>query len=146
MPVGKLGLYLPRTISTALSDNNKDEDSAAFHVREGEHVVSCPTSASESGAGNRLQPPRPLYRIGRSVIGGRVSRGPSATTTPQSRSPRPGTPTKEYEDGVPGRSSGMLDSRTIRFPDEAPHGTANFERDSEAGKERDIELGSLRDT
>ncbi|KAF2097441.1 putative Na/H antiporter [Rhizodiscina lignyota] len=33
-------------------------------------------------------------------------------------------------------------SRTIRFRDERPHGTANFERETEAGQERDIEISN----
>jgi len=88
IPLGKLGIYLPRTISNAVSQQSDNPE--PFHVRGG------PIDETELGAEPTLRRrtgnsaaalPRRVYKIGRSVIGTSQSHITSASQTPRSSSP-----------------------------------------------------------
>ena len=79
IPLGKLGFYLPRTMSRAISAD--DDEPAPFHLRQ--HLTSderalesgirrirgrSRTKSSKSSDSEGLTSPRPLFRIGGTVI------------------------------------------------------------------------------
>ena len=102
IPLGKLGFYLPRTISIAISQDGVEPD---FHVAE------SPTPAL-SGQTSR----RPVYRIGRSIIRSQksLSKAASNRDTPQdwpSQSPTAGSSV--------GPSSPTIEG-TINIPQPSP--------------------------
>ena len=81
VPLGKLGYHLPRTISTAIVSRSGSEDPtepAPFHLRE-RIATSSPTVHQNQRTRNeqrsRLEPLRPIFRIGGSII-------PSDSSTP----------------------------------------------------------------
>ncbi|MCJ1367652.1 hypothetical protein MMC16_006786 [Acarospora aff. strigata] len=103
IPIGKLGFYLPRTFSTALEPGSRDEPEP-FHV-EGHPQHEPPQIGqrlrpSQLHLGRRSAdgPPRPVFRIGRSVIRDRASQ----SGTPQIVTPRTASPVKS-----PASSSGI---------------------------------------
>ncbi|KAI9894816.1 MAG: hypothetical protein M1814_000035 [Vezdaea aestivalis] len=110
IPLGKLGFYLPRTISQALTNDSDDPQPFRF----GEAIASRSRSRSRGPRSGRTSPaptsvplsPRPVYRIGGNVINAQQNRGPSPTGdifhAPTSTQPGDETP---------------WDFRTIRFPD-----------------------------
>ncbi len=70
IPLGKLGFYLPRTISIAISQDGMEPDV---------HVAESPTPAS-SGQASRL----PVYCIGRSIIRSQNSLSAGSSVGPSS--------------------------------------------------------------
>lgn len=140
IPLGKLGLYIPRTLSTALSAENS---AAAFHVRRSADSLStCPPDQPESP---EVPVPRPLWQIGRAVVRSatsgsaytsrRTSRGPTPrSSSPTRRAAKKTSPDNDNADasrerpGLPTNDSPPLEpftepritmaSRSIRFPDE----------------------------
>ena len=106
IPLGKLGFYLPRTLSQAYSA--QVDDSQPFRVRDrADDSASVLRERRRTRTSGQSTPAtdRPVYRIGGTVIRDRVS----GTITPVEdgeASPIPSVP-----------------NRTIRFPDEA-HGSA----------------------
>ncbi|KAK8191189.1 Sodium/hydrogen exchanger family-domain-containing protein [Phyllosticta capitalensis] len=159
VPVGKLGILIPRTLSQAVStENDPSEPSNPFSIRsltEGsihnyirggrrsQSEASTPRAESAATSSNLL--PRPIYRIGGSIMqknkersqqqngrAGRPAPHPSAigvngdpsTSNLQSRAP---SRMSKGEDNEP-----ALNERTIRFADGTQRevgGTANAERD-----------------
>jgi sodium/hydrogen antiporter len=106
IPLGKLGFYLPRTISIAISQDTVDR---SFRVSE------SPTTAS-----NNQSFPRPVYRIGRSAIKSQKSiPHPNSKATSNRDTPQDwltGSPTS-------GSSAGPASptiERTINFPQQTP--------------------------
>lgn len=126
IPLGKLGFYLPRTLSrTITTPGNSDEPSNPFRI--GPLVMRLPrtsTRASEDitpPGGSRSTSARPMYRIGGSVI---PKQPLSPRGTPGTQTPRPMTGergeaidasnnTQELE-----AQSLPVAGRAIRFPDE----------------------------
>ncbi|KAK3321088.1 Sodium/hydrogen exchanger family-domain-containing protein [Cercophora scortea] len=131
IPLGKLGFYLPRTLSGRVSGAaSTDRDAAAPPFRLGSRATTFVTDRLRSrrnstdetppggAAGAGPSPINPVYRIGGTVI--------------------PANPTAISTGLSSGRDSGQLDSitavavtvgsppapagRTIRFPDEEAHG------------------------
>ncbi|KAI9877274.1 MAG: hypothetical protein M1830_004357 [Pleopsidium flavum] len=93
IPLGKLGFYLPRTISSALDTSTPDEPES-FHIRE--RIQHEQQQIRQRHQQNQLQlgqrsaegPPRPVFRIGRSVIRERASQaGTPQIVSPQAASP-----------------------------------------------------------
>lgn len=118
IPLGKLGFYLPRTLSQAF-DSTASEDPQPFRVRERaeassgvlrEHRRQTPTSGQSTPATSSALTERPIYRIGGTVIRDRVS----GTMTP-------------VDDGEQSTPPDRVTQRTIRFPDET-HVATNSER------------------
>jgi sodium/hydrogen antiporter len=157
IPLGKLGYYLPRTISRGLPSPSEDHDNPALAIgsrvstvlgralsvgRSSEDVDGSP--AQNSGANGRSSGPRPVYRIGGSIIprtalspstggGSTPRRGPSPSRE-DSESAAVGPPAGSSRESVtpepdgdrsrttsPPPAQGMP-KRTIRFPDEV-HGS-----------------------
>ena len=94
IPLGKLGFYLPRTITNALDSTARDEPEP-FHIREHLHNeaqhIRHGHRQNQPQFGRRTannSPPRPVFRIGRSVIGERGSQA----GTPHIVSPRAASP------------------------------------------------------
>lgn len=94
IPLGKLGFYLPRTISNAIDSSSRDEPEP-FHI--GEHLRDEVQNIRQRQHQNQLpfgrrtadnSPPRPVFRIGRSVVGERASQA----GTPHVVSPRAASP------------------------------------------------------
>ncbi|OCK77959.1 CPA1 family monovalent cation:H+ antiporter [Lepidopterella palustris CBS 459.81] len=142
IPLGKLGFYLPRTISQAVSQQEEPEP---FHIREravdGEHAIER-SLRHRSGAGtpingNATPVPRPVFRIGRSIIRPKDSKStnPTPSDSPNvmgARSPAPMSPISpdsqnhspvasptehdSQEDDV--TAPALMIQRAIRFPDE----------------------------
>ncbi|KAF2269004.1 putative Na/H antiporter [Lojkania enalia] len=139
IPLGKLGFYLPRTISNAISTDADEPE--PFHVRE--HAAGA-EQEMESGlrrrAGNDSSQnvPQRLVRIGRSIIrpsepnsanqtrassraGVPSTNGPLAATS-SSTSPAPqdsgnSIEMAQFSESTPPAKNAP---RVIRFPDEAP--------------------------
>ena len=95
IPLGKLGFYLPRTITNALDSTSRDEPEP-FHIAEhlqhgAQHIRQHHPIHSQAGRRNADQsPPRPVFRIGRSVIGERNSEaGTPHVVSPRAASPSP---------------------------------------------------------
>ena len=139
IPLGKLGLYLPRTLSTALSQENSDSN---FQLGRSTENISLNT-APHVGPGG-IPVPRKIWRIGRPVRSGlqsNTSRGTSHGPTPRTASPTRATNedlrspvndtnnasggneglAKDGESQLPpsqGEARSPLGLRSIRFPDE----------------------------
>lgn len=131
IPLGKLGFYLPRTISRGvLSISNEGPDAAlAFRVST---RVSSFGNTRRSGAdssdgpetGGLAGPSRAVFRIGGTIIprrqdeaGGKLPdrrEGLDVSTNSSSAAVATTQPTPPDEMSAPYRG------RTIRFPDEAP--------------------------
>ena len=71
MPLGKLGYHLPRTISNARSRD--EEEPEPFRIREqlqsGAQVIRQGRRNRTKSRDSNDAPPRPVFRIGGSVIG-----------------------------------------------------------------------------
>jgi hypothetical protein len=142
--MGKLGFFIPRTLSTALSFARTGSESTGvdvppFHVQDGETTTDAEARLrrrpgwSRNG-GDSL--PNRVVRIGRSLISSgtssaSTSRAPSQAPLPLSSVPtgaREGDEAKSgSEEGgserglagaVPGPGEGVIAGRTIRFHDE----------------------------
>ena len=115
IPLGKLGFFLPRTLSRAFSFSSQQNESGSFQV--GDQVRTPPfetlrerirkhnhsgQSTPRSASGQRQ-----LYRIGGSVI--RDGHATASSTSPTELNIiRPSTPRN------------VAIERTIRFPDDEP--------------------------
>ncbi|KAF2182804.1 hypothetical protein K469DRAFT_711501 [Zopfia rhizophila CBS 207.26] len=150
IPMGKLGIYLPRTISDAISNDREDEPEP-FHVRqhaiEAEHEIEQglrhrPGTSNTNGITSPI--PRSAYRIGRSIIRSResnsasqtwartpmssqaplpLSNGPTTMSTSQRVSPVASPTAQSSQDAIemlPGIQPVRPNQRAIRFPDEDP--------------------------
>ncbi|KAI2465719.1 Sodium/hydrogen exchanger family-domain-containing protein [Annulohypoxylon bovei var. microspora] len=130
IPLGKFGIYLPRTISRTLSS---PEDLISFQV--GGRVV--PRSRSRDGTAvntpteSRSVSLRPVYRIGGSIIPEHpAANRPSPTrlsTASEVVGPRDNLDVGSKSTGIEPESlttmsSPVLPNRMIRFPDETPPG------------------------
>lgn len=130
IPLGKFGIYLPRTISRTLSS---PEDLISFQV--GGRVVPRSRSRDETAANtpteSRSVSVRPVYRIGGSIIpehpaGNRPSPARLSTAS-EIAGPRDDLETGSKAVGATGvdpeslatMSSPIAPNRMIRFPDEA---------------------------
>ncbi|KZF20744.1 putative Na/H antiporter [Xylona heveae TC161] len=90
IPLGKLGFYLPRTLSSAL-DTGEQTEPASFRIREhAEELAVVPQrenlrprqSENSRAKGSPQRPAQPVFRIGGSVIrSGSPSASSSADTT-----------------------------------------------------------------
>ncbi|TVY86112.1 Na(+)/H(+) antiporter [Lachnellula willkommii] len=115
IPLGKLGFFLPRTLSRAFTSRSQETDevsrvsdsarpSATGVLRERRPRRGRDRSPSSAGTSTR-----PIYRIGGSVIqdvNGNID--PGANTPVELRPSRPSTPPN------------VAATRTIRFPDDEP--------------------------
>ncbi|TVY21091.1 Na(+)/H(+) antiporter 1 [Lachnellula arida] len=115
IPLGKLGFFLPRTLSRAFTSRSQETDevfrvsdsarpSATGVLRERRPRRGRDRSPSSAGTSTR-----PIYRIGGSVIqdvNGNID--PGANTPVELRPSRPSTPPN------------VAVTRTIRFPDDEP--------------------------
>lgn len=142
IPVGKLGWYLPRTLSTALSDKS---DQPAFQVNE--PATSSQVLGEETGSSGQLPTstsrvplPQPLYRIGGSIIRARESRDRSKSRTPQMRTPRQSSPVRDPATTTSSSAENVEDqittptgpeSRTIRFTDERQNAGTSTQKEAE---------------
>ena len=122
--MGKLGFFIPRTLSTALSFGRSGSESTGvdvppFHVQDGETVTDAEARLRRRpgwsrGGGDSL--PNRVVRIGRSLI----SSGTSSTSTSRAPSQAPlplsSVPNEGIEREGPGEA--VLPGRTIRFHDE----------------------------
>ncbi|KAL9101525.1 MAG: hypothetical protein Q9163_003221 [Psora crenata] len=74
IPLGKLGYHLPRTLSSAAVSRSISEDPtepAPFHLPQrsvNDYQSSPPTPRQRSEQRSRQEPPRPVFRIGGSII------------------------------------------------------------------------------
>ncbi|KAI9858511.1 MAG: hypothetical protein M1813_006452 [Trichoglossum hirsutum] len=73
IPLGKLGFYLPRTISSALESTSRDEPESPFRIQERvERVEQLQERRQQQIQTGRRppggMPPRPVFRIGGSLI------------------------------------------------------------------------------
>jgi hypothetical protein len=142
IPLGKLGVYLPRTISNAVSQQS--DNPVPFQVRGGpiDDIEFGAEATLRRRTGNSATAlPRRVYRIGRSVIGTSQSHTTSSRQTPKSSSPSlPQTLGREGEAGPASPAVALVDvnpldrkreeaspvsvtvpsmgPRVIRFPDE----------------------------
>jgi hypothetical protein len=112
IPLGKLGFFLPRTLSRAFTSQDNSENnsfevtdrprttlSGVLRERRKASRQSTPTSNSASTSS------RPIYRIGGKVIRDNGTRTPTAM---------------EAESRAPSTPLAIAHGRTIRFPDEDP--------------------------
>lgn len=132
IPLGKLGFFIPRTLSRAISARSDDPE--PFHIAEGaedamtdiEQRLRRRPGYSRSG-GDSL--PNRVVRIGRSLVqSGSTSRSQSRSTV-HAPMPLSTAPTVARSEGVGAGPSAAASSadvglqRTIRFPDEEPVGS-----------------------
>jgi hypothetical protein len=133
--MGKLGFFIPRTLSTALSFARTGSESTGvdvppFHVQDGETTTDAEARLrrrpgwSRNG-GDSL--PNRVVRIGRSLISSgtssaSTSRAPSQAPLPLGDEAKSGSEEGGSERGlagaVPGPGEGVIAGRTIRFHDE----------------------------
>jgi len=112
IPLGKLGFYLPRTLSSALDSSSRDEPESfrvsgsastirgVLRERRGRRANSnAPSGATTPTDRSGIQSERQLYRIGGTVI-------------PASRE-------NASNSGTPEDHAEPIIQRTIRFPDDA---------------------------
>lgn len=118
IPLGKLGFFLPRTLSRAFTSQGNEENEA---LPIGELVRSSTVGVlrqrrsrsrrSTSGQSTPTTPnapsTRPLFRIGRSII-----------KDPNSGSATPRDADNQRPPGTPTTPPALRGERTIRFPDE----------------------------
>jgi hypothetical protein len=133
IPMAKLGFFIPRTLSQALSSAYSDPE--PFHVQT-DADTDTDDVMTDADAEQRLRRrpgwsrgapdtlPRRVVRIGRSIIraGGEASAGQS-TASLQVAVPLEGAPEGVRAGGLDGglrRGEDGAIQRTIRFPDEAP--------------------------
>jgi hypothetical protein len=144
IPLAKLGFYIPRTISQALTHDSDEPE--PFHIRE--QVLDAERQMDGALRHRTVTPnqdstntslPRRAYRIGRAIIRPResMSTSQSRTHTPSgSRTPVPlsqlnvsgansnrasplASPTAQSsQDNIESASTPQLQPRTIKFPDE----------------------------
>ena len=143
IPLGKLGFYIPRTISIAISQETSEP---AFHVPNSQTSSSANVAIPQTALGNA---PNPVYRIGRSIIKPRQTNtrsGPASRLTSKRTTPKSSRPSS------PLRNSAGLSSLTIeRAMDFAPpaddaadaHGASDAS-DENASPEPEGHLGQLR--
>ncbi|TVY55547.1 putative Na(+)/H(+) antiporter C3A11.09 [Lachnellula cervina] len=123
IPLGKLGFFLPRTLSRAFTSRSQERDQV-FRVSDSARPSATgvlrerrPRRArdrSPSSAGNST---RPIYRIGGSVIQHANSDVNTGANTPvELRPSRPSTPPN------------VAVTRTIRFPDDEPAAIVGSDR------------------
>ncbi|KAI9674856.1 MAG: hypothetical protein M1829_003596 [Trizodia sp. TS-e1964] len=114
IPVGKLGFHLPRTISQALDSSASDELSSPQWPRSRHRSTASLTIRAEQAAGGAVEPPRPVFRIRRTVI---PSTNSPAQPPPSGQSPRPRTPVEEDNDerDFPRGVSPLAGHRSISF-------------------------------
>lgn len=98
---------------------------AAFPFSRSRSMASNGVADAESGTPSDNEGGRTVYRIGGSIIHGRMADGPtSGTSTPKRADdpPRPGPEAGDVRtEGVADQPPPLeLPNRTIRFPDEAP--------------------------
>jgi hypothetical protein len=129
IPLGKLGFFIPRTLSRAVSSMSVDPE--PFYVPEGAEDATTDIEQrlrrrpgwSRTG-GDSL--PNRVVRIGRSIIrSGETSRNQSRSNmhTPMPLSAAPTIVRGEEESAQPSAATSSGDvglQRTIRFPDEEP--------------------------
>ena len=118
IPMGKLGFFLPRTLSRAFtgsqgndsasgdefpSDSGHTRRSTIGVLRQRSRRIPSGQSTPNTQSGSVSTFTRPIYRIGGTVI-------------------RDGTrsPTDGANSGSPGTPPAVAHQRTIRFPDEDP--------------------------
>lgn len=123
IPLGKVGFFLPRTLSRAFTSSQGSEEPETFNI--GDIATQNPVGVLRERRNRRASPSalsgqstptnvsgstsaRPIYRIGGSVIPDRntVEGGLSRDAPPGAESSMPGTPPN------------VTSERTIRFPDE----------------------------
>ncbi|KAF2797264.1 hypothetical protein K505DRAFT_269813 [Melanomma pulvis-pyrius CBS 109.77] len=129
IPAGKLGVYLPRTISNVWSTDTREPE--PFHVQE-QSIESDQEPQQRSGTANTL--PRLVHRIGRSIIrpdnvSSNINQSRESfqtpAPTPLGRRSLTATPAAQNsQDAIeiaPTSNSSLPNNvlqRTIRFPDE----------------------------
>jgi len=114
IPLGKLGFYLPRTISTAIS---QDASEPAFHLPE------SPTTSS-----NGQEFPRPVYRIGRSTVRSQKSQSyPDSKATSKRGTPQGFPPYSPTTDSSAGPATPTIEP-TVIFPQPSPDDELNEAR------------------
>ncbi|KAF7877108.1 uncharacterized protein EAF02_008328 [Botrytis sinoallii] len=146
IPLGKLGFFLPRTLSRAFTSQSNSQTNLAIGARvysSNSGVLrerrrgNASTDASGSGTtqgslGSAISTPalssgtssRPIYRIGGSVIRSGTARGVTESGIGM-----------DGEEASPiGMLDGVMEGRTIRFPDEEAHVASGM------GRERDSEV------
>jgi hypothetical protein len=104
IPLGKVGFFLPRTLSRAFTSQGNDE-AETFPATESARTSNIGVLRERKRRSGHSTPTgsgMPSYRIGGTVIREDGASG--------NRTPGPGTPT------------GLAVDRTIRFPDEEPVG------------------------
>ncbi|KAF1943361.1 hypothetical protein EJ02DRAFT_142832 [Clathrospora elynae] len=132
IPMGKLGFFIPRTLSTALSyaRSDADEQDPPFHIQDSTEDVGTDAEARlrrrpgwSRGGGDSL--PQRVARIGRTIISSGTSS--SSHSRANSRAPLPlsavatkarGDDDGEGREGGASVAQGVLPGRTIWFPDE----------------------------
>lgn len=113
IPLGKLGFFLPRTLSRAFTSSQGNDSGDSFPtsdrirtntigvLRQRSRRTSGQSTPTRSGSTSV----RPIYKIGGTVI----HDGSEART-----------PVQSADSGVPGTPPAIAHERTIRFPDDEP--------------------------
>lgn len=143
IPLGKLGFFLPRTLSRAFTSQGNSQTNLAIGARvyssnsgvlreRRRGNASTDESGSGTAHGSAISTPalssgtssRPIYRIGGSVIRSGTARGVTESGIGM-----------DGEEASPiGMMDGVVEGRTIRFPDEEAHVASGM------GRERDSEV------
>jgi hypothetical protein len=127
IPLGKLGFFLPRTLSRAFTSSQGNDEPEAFPI--GERVRSGAAGVLRERRKRRQSPSalsgqstptnisgatsaRPIYRIGGTVIRDR--------SMDEAGESREGQPVAVPESSAPSTPPTVAVERTIRFPDEEP--------------------------
>jgi hypothetical protein len=97
IPLGKLGFYLPRTISAAVSTDRLSRRSTEDPARSDDEISSQESTLAgrfrryrDDTSGSSSSLPRSFYRLGKSIISD-VHRGHQTITTTTTTTPRAST-------------------------------------------------------
>jgi hypothetical protein len=138
--MGKLGFFIPRTLSTALSfartgSSSTGADLPPFHIQDGETITDAEARLrrrpgwSRNG-GDSL--PNRVVRIGRTLINSGTSSRSASASRANSRAPLPLSSVPMGIEGEeagrpkvePGPGEGVIPGRMIRFHDEQQQAAA----------------------
>ncbi|TVY37907.1 Na(+)/H(+) antiporter [Lachnellula subtilissima] len=122
IPLGKLGFFLPRTLSRAFSSRSQETDEV-FRVSDRARPSTTgvlrerrPRRGRDRSPSSAAPSTRPIYRIGGSVIQDASDVNTGANTPAELRLSRPSTPPN------------IAVTRTIRFPDDEPAAVVGADR------------------
>ncbi|KAF2146065.1 uncharacterized protein K452DRAFT_355534 [Aplosporella prunicola CBS 121167] len=119
IPVGKLGILIPRTISRGISADKDQEEPAPFRIRmhTGHEMDNILRNRRSGVSTPRSNSPRPIYKIGGSIAKGRDSQKKGKSPSPELNRPVDGISMAEEGNSPDRVEDTALRAHSIRFAD-----------------------------